>query len=95
MKNKNIIIGVLLIIFITMMFFTYQVVITHDTSHYLWLTSLLTENGDFATWDVARGIVFPMFIRICNILFGKSTTGVLVRNVFILHRNVSLLLFNI
>lgn len=95
MKNKKTIIGMLLAIFITMMFFTYQIVITYDTSHYLWLTSLLTKNGDFGTWDVARGPVFPMFIRICNIFFGQSSAGILVRNVCILHSNVSLLLFNL
>lgn len=77
MKKKNVIIGTFFI-FITMLFFTYQVVITYDTSHYLWLTSLLTEQGDFSTWDVARGPIFPMFIRICNILFGQNTNALLV-----------------
>lgn len=76
-KKKNILIIMVLII-LTMMFFTYEVVITYDTSHYLWLTSLLTDEGDFCDWDVARGLVFPLYIRICNMLFGQSTIGVLV-----------------
>ncbi len=77
MKNKKNIVILIFGIFITVMFFTYQVVITYDTSHYLWLTSLLNKGGDFSTWDVARGPVFPMFIRICNIIFGHNTNGLL------------------
>lgn len=95
MKNKKLILGSVLGILITIMFFTYQVVITYDTSHYLWLTSLLTPSGNFQTWDVARGIVFPLLIRIFNILFGKSVLGVLTRNVYILCCNVNILLFNL
>mgnify|MGYP005755292635 CR=1 FL=1 len=78
MKNKKSIAIILIFITLTMMFFTYKVTITYDTSHYLWLTSLLTPNGDFSTWDVARSIIFPLFIRISNMLFGYNTTGILV-----------------
>ena len=60
-----------------MIFFSYKVVITYDSSHYLWLSSLLSKNGDFSTWDVARGPIFPLFIRICNVLFGFGVNGVL------------------
>ena len=78
MKNKKNILVLIFCIFITVMFFTYQVVITYDTSHYLWLTSLLSKGGDFSTWDVARGPIFPMFIRTCNIIFGHNTNGLLL-----------------
>jgi len=74
---KNILI-LLSVIIITMLFFSYQVVITYDSSHYLWLTSLLTKEGNFSDWDVARGPIFPMFIRICNILFGQNTYGLVI-----------------
>ena len=78
MKNKKNIILIAFFIIITVIFFTYQVVITYDSSHYLWLTSLLTPNGDFSTWDVARGPIFPMFIRVCNMLFGQNSNGLLI-----------------
>ena len=78
MKNKKNIAIILIFMVLTMMFFTYRVIITYDTSHYLWLSSLLTQNGDFSTWDVARSIVFPLFIRVSNMLFGYNTTGLLV-----------------
>lgn len=78
MKNKKNIAIILIFITLTMMFFTYKVTITYDTSHYLWLSSLLAQNGDFSTWDIARSVIFPLFIRISNILFGYNTTGLLV-----------------
>lgn len=77
MKNKKSIILILFFIAITMLFFSYGVVITFDSSHYLWLTSLLTPEGNISNWDIARGPVFPMIIRTFNILFGQSTKGVL------------------
>ena len=76
-KNNNIFITIGLIL-ITMIFFTYKITITYDSSHYLWLTSLLTQYGDFSTWDVARSIVFPLFIRVSNMLFGYNTSGLLM-----------------
>lgn len=74
-KGKNIIIW--LFIIITILFFSYEVVISYDSSHYLWLTSLLEPEGDFSNWDIARGPVFPLIIRTFNIFFGKSPNGVL------------------
>lgn len=77
--NKKTIFGAILAILITIMFFTYEAIITYDSSHYLWLTSLLTRaEGIFENWDVARGPIFPLFIKICNKLFGKNTNGLLV-----------------
>ena len=66
------------IFFITIVFFTYNITITFDSSHYLWLTSLLSSNGEFSNWDVARGCVFPLFIYILNILFGINTNALVI-----------------
>ena len=74
-KGKNIII--MLLIIITILFFSYGVVITYDSSHYLWLTSLLKSSGNFSDWDILRGPVFPLIIRTFNIFFGESSNGVL------------------
>lgn len=68
----------ILAIIVTMMFFTYEAVITFDSSHYLWLTSLISRSSNFSTWDVARGPIFPLFIRICQLLFGKNVNGLLI-----------------
>lgn len=78
-RGKKTILDVIFAILIIIMFFTYEVTITYDSSHYLWLTSLLTtSNGIFENWDVARGPIFPLFIKVCNKLFGKTTNGLLI-----------------
>lgn len=78
MKNKKTILISILLIFITITFFTYNVTITYDSSHYLWLTDLLSPNDSFSNWDVARGCVFPLFIYVLNIIFGINTNALLI-----------------
>lgn len=78
MNKKQIIALLVGIIFITIAFFTYNVTITFDSSHYLWLTNLLSPNDTFSNWDVARGCVFPLFIYILNVLFGVNSNALLV-----------------
>ncbi|MBR2743801.1 MAG: hypothetical protein IKE01_00690 [Clostridia bacterium] len=78
MKNKKIMLWIFLAIGLTIAFFSYPVTITYDSSHYLWLTSLLTHEGSFADWDVARGPIFPLFIKICNSVFGHNSIGLLI-----------------
>ena len=57
---------------LTITFFSYNVVICVDSSHYCWLTSLLESRELFSYWDVARGIVFPGIIYILNKVFGQN-----------------------
>ena len=59
-------------------FFGYSITITHDSSHYLWLTDLISSNGDFSNWDIARGIIFPLFVFLFNVLFGRGQIALLV-----------------
>lgn len=78
-KNVKMSLAIIFAILLTIMFFTYSVTITYDTSHYLWLTSLMTRaDGIFSNWDVARGPIFPLFIKVCTKLFGKNVNGLLV-----------------
>lgn len=78
MNKKQIIALLVCIMFITIAFFTYNVTITFDSSHYLWLTNLLSPNDTFSNWDVARGCVFPLFIYILNSLFGVNSNALLM-----------------
>lgn len=78
-SNKKTLLAVIIACLITIIFFTYNVCIAFDSAHYLWLTSLLTRADTvFSNWDVARGPIFPLFIKICNKLFGKSINGLLI-----------------
>lgn len=64
---------ILACILLTIIFFSYNIVICVDSSHYCWLASLVrNKNGEFANWDVARGIVFPLIIYILTVIIGKN-----------------------
>lgn len=78
MNKRNVLIYTIITIIITIIFFTYSPIITFDTSHYLWLTELLTENGNFSDWDNVRGLSFPLIILISQILMGKSPKALLI-----------------
>lgn len=77
-NNKKLFLGLALVILLTVIFFTYKVTITYDSSHYLWLSTLVLKNGLYHDWDVARGIIFPLFIKVCDKIFGQSVNGLLV-----------------
>ncbi len=74
--KKNILIGMICII-LTIVFFSYSIVVTYDSAHYLWLTSIFNRSG-FYDWDVIRGFFFPACIKICGLLFGQSIMGLKV-----------------
>lgn len=77
MKNKKILIPIIILL-IAIIFFSYAPVITFDSSHYLWLSNMLTPGVAFADWDMARGIVFPLIIYASNVIFGAGADGVLI-----------------
>lgn len=70
-KIKQILLIIALLI-LTIIFFSYNIVISVDSSHYCWLTSLLESREAFTHWDVARGIVFPAIIYILTKIFGEN-----------------------
>lgn len=80
--NKILIIAIIIILSIT--FCTYAPVVTYDSSHYLWLTSLLTPADTVQNWDVARGIVFPGIIRVSTAVLGQNAEGI-VATMFIFY----------
>lgn len=77
MKKKNIALCILALIG-TIVFFTYRVIITYDTARYLWLSTLLSGTATFKQWDITRGIVFPMIIKVSTMLLGANSNSFLV-----------------
>ena len=63
-------------------YFEYSVTILWDSAHYMSYVNILEGSASFSTWDVVRGPIFPLIIYIGNILFGKTTQGLLM-NTFI------------
>lgn len=71
-KNIKSILVMLTLIALTIIFFSYNIVICVDSSHYCWLSTLIKRGGEFANWDTARGLVFPLIIKILTMLIGKN-----------------------
>lgn len=61
----------------------FEITITYDSAHYLWLTDLI-RSGDWASWDVIRNPVFPLQLYLTQSLFGDSTNGIRVAMVLCL-----------
>lgn len=60
------------------LFFSFCVILTYDSGHYLSYVSIFEGNLPGSSWDIVRGPVFPLIIHIFNILFGKTNTGLLI-----------------
>lgn len=76
MKKKNwcYILFLLLIIY----YFEYSVTILWDSAHYMNYVNILERIAPINTWDVVRGPIFPLIIYLGNILFGKTSQGLLM-----------------
>lgn len=79
MKEKiNKILIVAIIILLSIIFCTYSPIVTYDSSHYLWLTSLLTPADTVQNWDLARGVVYPGIIRVSTAILGQNANGMVL-----------------
>ena len=65
-------------IVITIIYFSYNITLGYDSSQYIWLSEMFTENLSFSNWAPVRSFVFPLGIHIANILFGKSRWALLI-----------------
>lgn len=66
------ILSITALVILTIIFFSYNIVICVDSSHYTWLSNLIGDRASFQNWDVARGIVFPMIIHILTVICGEN-----------------------
>lgn len=74
-KTIGIIIGA---ISLTIIYFSYNIILGFDSSQYIWLAEMFTPNLDFCNWAPVRSFVFPLGIFILNMIFGKNATGLLI-----------------
>jgi hypothetical protein len=54
---------------------SYPIIISYDSGHYLWLTSLIKER-QWSLWDPARNIGFPLLIHFSRVMFGDNANAV-------------------
>ena len=74
LKNKKILAFLLMFI----IFFSSSLVITYDSTHYLGYVDIFEGVVPFSNWDVVRGPVFPFILYLFDLLFGKSSYGILL-----------------
>lgn len=75
-KKKFVYLGILVILIAY--YFLIPVHIFWDSAHYMSYVSILEGTMPWSSWDIVRGIVFPLLIHISNFLFGKTTQGILM-----------------
>ena len=73
-KYKNL----LILIVVAIIFFSSSLVVTYDSTHYLGYVDIFEKIKPFSSWDIARGPVFPFILYIFDLLFGKSSLGMLL-----------------
>lgn len=73
-KNKWIYLGIFILFFF---YFSFSMNIFWDTGHYMSFVSIFEGDLPWQSWDIVRGPVFPAIIFISNIIFGKTTQGIL------------------
>lgn len=72
----------LLLIVLVVFFFSFPVLILWDSAHYMEYVAIFERKLPFSTWDIVRGPIFPLLIHLSNVLFGKSTMGLLLFSFF-------------
>lgn len=74
-KSRGIIFAFLLLI---IYYFSFAINIFWDTGHYMTYVEILERKAAFSTWDIVRGPIFPLLIYLSNLIFGKTTQGLIL-----------------
>lgn len=76
MNKKNYIrLGLFLLLFVY--YFSIPMNVFWDSGHYMSYVSIFEGTLPWSSWDVVRGLVFPLILHLSNIIFGKTTQGIL------------------
>lgn len=93
-KNIKKSLPILLFLCLIIFYFEYSVTILWDSAHYMNYVNILEGISPLNTWDVVRGPTFPIIIFLGNILFGKTSQGLLM-NTFIYYLIMLLFVYKI
>lgn len=66
------------LILLVIIFFSFSIILTYDSGHYLSYVSIFEGSAPASSWDIVRGPVFPIIIQTSNFLFGKTSTSILI-----------------
>ncbi len=73
---------VVLLVLLTIFYFEYSVSITWDSAHYLGYVKIFERILPLSSWDIVRGPIFPLIIYFGNVLFSKTSHGLLMTTYF-------------
>jgi hypothetical protein len=62
------------IILFTLIYFSFPLIFTYDSSHYMKYVDIFNGVKSWSQWDPARGIIFPLFFRISK-FFGNTQSA--------------------
>ena len=68
----------IILLLLVIVFFSFSMVITWDSTHYLTYVNIFEGTSKFSTWDIVRGPIFPYIIYLGFLLFGKTVQGSLL-----------------
>lgn len=60
----------------------YPVSFTWDSGHYFSYLKVLSGTLPFSAWDPVRGIIFPLYLQIITVLFGRTSYSLLLPMIF-------------
>jgi hypothetical protein len=66
------------LVFLVIFYFSFSIILTFDSAHYMLYVEIFEGNRPFSSWDIVRGPVFPVLIFLSNLLFGKMVQGLLI-----------------
>lgn len=61
-----------------LLFYSYSVVIFHDSAHYLAYLPIIDGNGPIEAWDIIRGPTYPLFLWVVTRVIGISMNIMLI-----------------
>lgn len=74
LQNKALYVGFSVIILV--IDFLYPPIFTFDSSYYFWYVDILNGNIPFENWDLVRGFIFPLVLKITTDLFGQNLLSI-------------------
>ena len=89
-KNNKYLLALIILIIV---FFSSSLVLTFDSTHYLGFVDIFEKTKPFSSWDIVRGPVFPFILYVFDLLFGKSSFGMLL-GMFIFYIAYCIIFYN-
>ena len=75
-KNKKLLFYLISIILIALLFYTFECYFAPDSAWYYYMSLMFDKTASFKDWLTIRGFVYPLYLFIITIIFGRTIFGV-------------------